>query len=159
MRSLHFGVTPTVRAGRHTLLLAGELDLASSSALEHAVAHACEQAASEVVLDLSGLRFIDVHGTRALLAARAKCDEYKCDFAVTHESRQVRRVRELFPALFPQRSGPDELAARVRQQRMRAANGSRRSRPNMLGAERLLPAVSKTQGAGEKALALGENGQ
>jgi anti-sigma B factor antagonist len=56
--------------GRHTLMLAGELDLATASDLDASILRACRDGAKQVVLDLSDLVFVDSTGLRAVIAAR-----------------------------------------------------------------------------------------
>ena len=52
----------------------GELDIASAPALEHSMLHALESGAPSIVLDLTGVTFIDSMGLRTLLWA-AHSDE------------------------------------------------------------------------------------
>ena len=52
----------------------GELDIASAPALEHSMLHALESGAPSIVLDLTGVTFIDWMGLRVLLWA-ARSDE------------------------------------------------------------------------------------
>lgn len=52
----------------------GELDIAGAPALEHSMLHALESGAPSIVLDLTGVTFIDSMGLRVLLWA-AHSDE------------------------------------------------------------------------------------
>jgi anti-anti-sigma factor len=85
--------------GRHTLSLRGELDLASAHELMDAVALLCAQGASEAVLDVGGLEFMDSTGLRAILSVEALCEQHRCAFSLTpgpdriHD--QVRRLLEI----------------------------------------------------------------
>jgi anti-sigma B factor antagonist len=79
----------------HTLVLAGELDLASASELEGMVAQACADGAREVVLDLGRLRFIDSSGLKAILSARSLCASSRCDFYLTPAQAPVQRLFKL----------------------------------------------------------------
>jgi anti-sigma B factor antagonist len=85
--------------GRHRLSLRGELDLASAPELEDAVARLCAEGASEAVLDVAGLEFVDSTGLRAILNVKAVCEENGCAFQLTpgrdqiHD--QVRRLLEI----------------------------------------------------------------
>jgi hypothetical protein len=49
---------------RYTLLFGGELDLASASSVEELTRELCVDGAREIVLDLSGLAFIDSVGVK-----------------------------------------------------------------------------------------------
>src|SRR5258708_13573262 len=85
--------------GRHRLSLRGELDLASAEDLQDAVERLCAEGASEAVLDVSGLEFVDSTGLRAILSPKALCEENQCAFQLTpgrdqiHD--QVRRLLEI----------------------------------------------------------------
>jgi len=85
--------------GRHRLSLRGELDLASAPELQEAVARVCAEGAREAVLDVAGLEFVDSTGLRAILNAKAVCEENRCAFYLTpgrdqiHD--QVRRLLEI----------------------------------------------------------------
>jgi anti-sigma B factor antagonist len=85
--------------GRRRLSLRGELDLASAEELNDAVAGLCAEGASEAVLDVSGLEFVDSTGLRAILSVKALCEENQCAFHLTpgrdqiHD--QVRRLLEI----------------------------------------------------------------
>jgi anti-sigma B factor antagonist len=68
--------------GRHTLVLSGELDLASAGALEAEVLSGCEARSAEVVIDLDGVHFIDSSGVRAVFEAQALCRRCGCGFGV-----------------------------------------------------------------------------
>jgi anti-sigma B factor antagonist len=61
-------------AERTTLRLAGELDMATAGRLEAGVAAALARDESELVVDLTGVHFIDSTGLRALLRARRDCE-------------------------------------------------------------------------------------
>jgi anti-sigma B factor antagonist len=80
---------------RHTLLLKGELDMASAAELEEQAELLCSQSASELVLDLSELDFIDSAGLNAILRVRTLCQEHMCDFCLTPGARPVQRLFEV----------------------------------------------------------------
>jgi anti-anti-sigma factor len=90
-----FEVRQSVRDGRHTLLLSGELDLATVAGLETPVLDLCREGVSTVELDLSRLTFMDSTGLRAVLRAQELCAEHGCDFLVIPGSGQVLRLLEL----------------------------------------------------------------
>jgi anti-anti-sigma factor len=84
-----------VRDGRHTLLLSGELDLATAAGLESTVLGLFVKSVSAVELDLSRLTFMDSTGLRAVLRTQELCAEHGCDFLVIPGSGQVQRLLEL----------------------------------------------------------------
>jgi len=90
-----FEVQESVRDGRHTLLLSGELDLAVAAGLETKVLGLCGEGVSAVELDLSRLTFMDSSGLRAVLHAQELCAEHGYDFLVVPGGGQVRRLLEL----------------------------------------------------------------
>jgi anti-sigma B factor antagonist len=82
--------------GTQWLRLRGELDLTSAAQLTSAVARACAESASEVVLDVSELGFVDSSGLRAILNGKALCEESLCAFSLTPPADQVgEQVRRL----------------------------------------------------------------
>jgi anti-anti-sigma factor len=67
-------IRKTVRSGRHSLALTGELDLESASELEEAVREVCAAGAG-LVIDLRKVTFIDSTGLRVLIVAGTLCEE------------------------------------------------------------------------------------
>jgi anti-sigma B factor antagonist len=57
------------RDGSVELRLTGELDLSTAPQLEEAIAEVMDPSTEEIVVDLSGLSFMDSSGLRVLLAA------------------------------------------------------------------------------------------
>ena len=90
-----FEVQASVRDGRHTLVLSGELDLAVAAGLEATIRGLCGEGVSGIELDLSQLAFMDSSGLRAVLNAKELCAEHQCDFLVTPGKGQVQRLLEL----------------------------------------------------------------
>jgi anti-sigma B factor antagonist len=90
-----FEVQESVRDGRHTLILSGELDLAVAAGLEATILGLSGEGVSAVELDLSRLTFMDSSGLRAVLRAHELCAEHGCDFLVIPGSGQVQRLLEL----------------------------------------------------------------
>jgi anti-anti-sigma factor len=80
--------------GRDTLVLVGELDLATAPELE---VRAARVAAAEdpLVLDLRELLFIDSTGLRAILKARELCVASGCEFFLVPGPPAVQRLFEL----------------------------------------------------------------
>src|SRR5215217_6889228 len=89
----------TIRIDQHgdslAVRAAGELDIASAPALEDSLLHALESGASSIVLDLTGVTFIDPTGLRVLLWAAAHSDEDGDRFRIDSGSAAVRRLLEL----------------------------------------------------------------
>jgi anti-sigma B factor antagonist len=80
---------------RVVLRLDGELDLASVPTLEHAVEGAPLEHATELVLDLRGLEFIDSTGLRAILLQDRRSSERGQTFALVRGSEQVQRLMNM----------------------------------------------------------------
>lgn len=81
-------------AGRETIVLSGELDLATAPKLE-ARAGAVAAQRRPVILDLRELLFTDSTGLRAILMVRELCAEQRCEFLVIPGPPAVRRLFEL----------------------------------------------------------------
>lgn len=75
--------------------LLGELDLASAPALNAEIQQTVAASPSTIVIDLSGLEFMDSTGLRSLLMARESCDLNGRRFAVVPGGRQVTRLLEI----------------------------------------------------------------
>jgi anti-sigma B factor antagonist len=81
------------------LALRGELDLTSAPQFEQEVRAAAERHPRRMVIDLSGLEFMDSTGLRALLMARERAQENAHQLALRRGPRQVQRVLELTKTL------------------------------------------------------------
>jgi anti-sigma B factor antagonist len=79
----------------HTLWLKGELDLVSAGLLETRIAELCTDGASRIVLEMSGLDFMDSTGLRSLLVSEELCSVNSCQLLVGELSPQVARLLEL----------------------------------------------------------------
>jgi anti-anti-sigma factor len=88
-------VTSQAEGRRHTLVLAGELDLATAIELDARTEQACASGAGELVLDLRELVFIDSSGLRAILRAQERCDSHRCELFLTPGPPAVQRLFEL----------------------------------------------------------------
>jgi anti-sigma B factor antagonist len=95
MATIELSIQAHRQQDRHTLVLTGELDLASAPELEVMVAEACTDGASEIVLDLSRLRFMDSSGLKAILSARSLCAANGCELYLTPAQEPVHRLFEL----------------------------------------------------------------
>ena len=90
-----FRIEERSQDGRHTLILEGELDMASAPALEGMFEQLLEAGARELVVDLSRLEFMDSTGLNAILRCQALCDEHLCDLGLIPGASRVQRVFEL----------------------------------------------------------------
>jgi anti-sigma B factor antagonist len=79
---------------RHTLAIAGELDLASAPELEARAEQLCAEG-RELVFDLGELAFMDSTGLLAILRTRELCAERRCGFFLTPGPPTVQRLFEL----------------------------------------------------------------
>jgi anti-anti-sigma factor len=85
-----------VRSGRSTRIApCGELDIATTPELEQALADAAADAATEIVLDLRELTFMDSSGLRALAQANTRAGESGVDLSIWRGPRQIERVLEI----------------------------------------------------------------
>jgi anti-sigma B factor antagonist len=85
----------TTEGDRHTIVLSGELDVASAQMLEAAIGEACEAGAKELVLDMGAIEFMDSTGVRAILRGKAACEAHNCDYRLTPAQRPVERTLEV----------------------------------------------------------------
>jgi anti-sigma B factor antagonist len=88
------GLQEHERDGRHTVMLVGELDLATAGELEAAINRLCAYGAREIVLDLHELSFVDSTGLRVILTGRQVCETHACDFSLTRVQVPVQRLFE-----------------------------------------------------------------
>lgn len=77
------------------IALDGELDLASAPELERELREAEGGAPARIVIDLSGLGFMDSTGLQALLRARERAGTGTYELALRRGPHQVQRVFEL----------------------------------------------------------------
>lgn len=77
------------------LALHGELDLASTPLLERQMLEAQSDGSDRLVIDLSGLEFIDSSGLHALLRADERASENRHQLSLVRGPRAVHRVFEL----------------------------------------------------------------
>ncbi len=75
--------------------LHGELDLTSAPAFERELQEAAGSKPTRIVIDLSGLDFMDSTGLRALLQARERANEDGHQLSLRRGPHQVQRVLEL----------------------------------------------------------------
>lgn len=96
---------------RIVLQLVGELDLASSPVLEHALEGSDVAAAPLLVLDLDELKFVDSTGLRIILLAHEGARARGQEFAITSGSPQVQRLLSITSVAEHMRviASPDDL--------------------------------------------------
>ena len=88
------GMRTSVRGSRHTIALHGELDVASAPMLEAALADICAAGATEVVLDMAGVEFIDSSGLSAIIRGKSLCEQQNCVYSLTPAQRPAQGVFE-----------------------------------------------------------------
>lgn len=79
----------------HTISVAGELDLATADAVQVALERAESSDAEAIVLDLSGLTFMDSTGVRLLVEAHARSQGDSNRLVLVRGSKPVQRVLKL----------------------------------------------------------------
>jgi len=84
----------SVRGGRYTLNVSGELDTATAPILEGALSRACSGRASEVAVDLTELDFMDSTGLLAVVRAYKQCKHDGLGFMVAPGTGQPGRLFE-----------------------------------------------------------------
>lgn len=77
------------------ITLNGELDLASAPELERELQEAEAAGPARVLIDLSGLGFMDSTGLQALLRVRERANGGSFELALRRGTHQVQRVFEL----------------------------------------------------------------
>jgi stage II sporulation protein AA (anti-sigma F factor antagonist) len=86
-------IRKTVRDGRHTLALTGELDLDSADELEEAVREVCASDA-RLVIDLRKVTFMDSTGLRVLVVAGMLCEDKGNDLRII-PGEDIQRILEM----------------------------------------------------------------
>jgi anti-anti-sigma factor len=93
--SASFTASVVVHDGETTVVLVGELDMASSPDLAKVLETVVENGPTEVVLDFSGLSFIDSSGLAVLVAAQKTMGEHGRHLSVQSARRHALRVFEI----------------------------------------------------------------
>jgi anti-anti-sigma factor len=89
---VNFETSTSVAAGRVVVRAVGELDLDSGDLLRTATLRALGDAGVDLVVDLSGVTFIDCAGLAALLSARREVREHGGDLRIAGPSALARRL-------------------------------------------------------------------
>jgi anti-sigma B factor antagonist len=79
----------------HTICLVGELDLATADAVDRELERVQATDAASIVVDLSGLTFMDSTGVRLLVSADARSQHDGARLALLRGSAAVQRVLQL----------------------------------------------------------------
>jgi anti-sigma B factor antagonist len=87
-----FELRDVVGGGTHTLVLRGELDVASAAELNRRLLPLCRDATNAVVLDLRQLTFIDASGLQIIVVAKEVCARHETEFALVPGPKHVQRV-------------------------------------------------------------------
>jgi anti-anti-sigma factor len=88
-------IVVTRTGSTHTIALSGELDIGTVGRVEQALADAESGDAAIILLDLSGLRFMDSTGVRLALAAAARARADSNRLRLVRGAPAVQRVFEL----------------------------------------------------------------
>jgi anti-sigma B factor antagonist len=78
-----------------TLVLRGEVDLASAAQLEHELADAAQLRPSRIVVGLAGVEFIDCVGMRTLIRGKLDADSNRRSLELRHIPPHVKRLLKL----------------------------------------------------------------
>jgi anti-sigma B factor antagonist len=92
-------VQRTAHDGRVTLILTGELDLASRPLLDEELQTIGGEAPEAILLDLAEVSFMDSTGLHGILAAQVQCAGRGCELQLLRCSEPVRRLLELTGAI------------------------------------------------------------
>jgi len=90
-----FSLTSRREGGIHSIRLFGELDLATADAVEKELLRVEATDADPIIVDLSGLTFIDSTGARLLVYAAARSREHSDRLALLRGGAAVQRVFQL----------------------------------------------------------------
>ena len=91
----HLTIETRSDEGVEHLVLIGEFDLASVPAFEDRIATAEAGSPAAIVVDLSGLEFMDSSGLHVVLNARALCERSGYGFQTVGGTPAVRRLFEV----------------------------------------------------------------
>jgi anti-sigma B factor antagonist len=77
------------------IAISGELDLASSGALEEELARVSTSGVAQIVVDLRELEFMDSTGLSTLVKAHQRAEEAGQEFGLVRGPQQVQRLLSL----------------------------------------------------------------
>jgi anti-sigma B factor antagonist len=93
--SAALAVTPYRNGDKLVLELSGELDMDSSPALMRELDEALSGTAKQLVLDLSGLEFMDSTGLHLLVDTHRRCESTEIELRLVPGPSSVQRLFEL----------------------------------------------------------------
>jgi anti-sigma B factor antagonist len=91
----HFRVEVRSDGRASVITVSGELDLASSGALEEELTRVAESDTEQVIIDLRELEFMDSTGLSTLVKAHQRAQEAGQEFVLVRGSHQVQRLLSL----------------------------------------------------------------
>jgi anti-sigma B factor antagonist len=91
----HFRVEVRSEGRASVITVSGELDLASSAALEEELVRLAESDSEQVILDLRGLEFMDSTGLSTVVKAHQRAQEAGQRFGLVRGPQQVQRLLSL----------------------------------------------------------------
>ena len=91
----HFRVETRNDGRAAVIMVSGELDLASSAALEEEIDRVAESGVTHVVIDLRDLEFMDSTGLSTLVKAHQRADDAGRQFGLVRGPQQVQRLLSL----------------------------------------------------------------
>jgi anti-anti-sigma factor len=91
----HFDVDTRDDGRAAVITVSGELDLASSAALEEEVARVTRSDVAQVVIDLRELEFMDSTGLSTLVKAHQRAEDAGKEFGLVRGPQQVQRLLSL----------------------------------------------------------------
>lgn len=86
---------PSLSGNQATIVVSGELDVHSAPRLRQSIHQALRSQVGMVVLDLTGVSFIDVRGLELLVEMARETRDRGAGFALRHPSEIVLRVRDM----------------------------------------------------------------
>lgn len=135
------GISVAVQGTTTTISVRGEWDLAGKRTMQDAIAHVLERSPERVVLDLSGLSFLDSSGVHSVLGLEKRSAEQNVRLVIVPGSRAVQRPFEvlgLIDSLPFVTEGPGIRAARSRTAHRRGTgSGGSLSPPSATPAAKL----------------------
>jgi anti-sigma B factor antagonist len=90
-----FEAQDVVRDGRRTVILSGDLDIASASALKEMLLDTSREGTTGITLDLRGLTFMDSTGLFMILFAKELADTNGYDLSLIPGPPKIQRIFEL----------------------------------------------------------------
>lgn len=77
------------------IALSGELDLSSALTFDEEIRRAEERNPATLVIDLSGLKFLDSTGLRLIMSAQARARKRDCNLKIVEGGEAVKRIFRL----------------------------------------------------------------